>query len=78
MTQTLLTTKELACRIKFSSSYINAGLRDTVFIEGLHYIRPFNGKKILYLWEAVEAELYSATSRKSQIIPMARGGICHG
>ena len=51
MDQRLLTAKELAARIKFSANYINSKLRDSVFIEGKHYIRPFNGKKILYIWE---------------------------
>jgi hypothetical protein len=58
MNQTLLTAKELSARIKFSANYINAELRDSIFIEGKHYIRPFNGRKILYIWEEVEAYLY--------------------
>ncbi len=49
MDQTLLTVKELAARIKFSANYINSKLRDSIFIEGKHYIRPFNGRKILYI-----------------------------
>ena len=51
MDQRLLTAKELAARIKFSANYINSKLRDSVFIEGKHYILPFNGNKILYIWE---------------------------
>ncbi|MEZ8610827.1 hypothetical protein AB4559_20700 [Vibrio sp. 10N.222.51.C8] len=47
MDQLLLTAKELAGRIKFSANYINSTLRDSIFIEGKHYIRPFNGRKIL-------------------------------
>ncbi|MEZ8103476.1 hypothetical protein [Vibrio bivalvicida] len=62
MDQTLLTSKELASRIKFSANYINSTLRDSVFIEGKHYIRPFNGRKILYIWEEIEVDLYTARS----------------
>lgn len=78
MTQTLLTTKELAERIRYSPTYINAKLRDSVFIEGKHYIRPFNGKKILFIWEAIEADLYTSATRNldKQYIPMAGGRIC--
>ena len=78
MDQTLLTTRELAERIKFSANYINSSLRDSVFIEGKHYIRPFNGRKILYIWEEVEAELYQSASRNVNFIPMAGGRVCHG
>ena len=78
MDQRLLTAKELAARIKFSANYINSKLRDSVFIEGKHYIRPFNGKKILYIWEEVEAELYQSATRNAAYIPLAAGRVCYG
>ena len=78
MKQTLLTAKELSARIKFSANYINAELRDSIFIEGKHYIRPFNGRKILYIWEEVEAYLYESAFRNASYIPMASGRVCHG
>ena len=78
MDHTLLTAKELAERIKFSANYINSTLRDSVFIEGKHYLRPFNGRKILYIWEEVEAELYQSATRNVQYIPMAGGRVCYG
>ncbi|WP_261881607.1 hypothetical protein [Vibrio pelagius] len=76
MNQTLLTARELAERIKFSANYINSSLRDSIFIEGKHYIRPFNGRKILYIWEAIEADLYQSATRNMHYIPMASGRIC--
>ena len=45
MNKTLLTADELAERIKFSAAYINHGLKNTVFLEGTHYIRPLGGRK---------------------------------
>ena len=78
MTNTLLSAKELANRIHFSAGYINKTLKDSVLLEGLHYIRPFGGRKILYIWEAVEHEIFNCTVRPSQIIPMASGRICNG
>ncbi|WP_318486784.1 hypothetical protein [Photobacterium leiognathi] len=78
MSHTLLTTNELAGRIKFSANYINSTLRDSVFIEGKHYIRPFNGRKILYLWEEVESDLYKSAIRNVHYIPMAGGRVCNG
>lgn len=58
MSQTLLDARQLAVRIHYSSEYINRVLKDSVFLEGIHYIRPFSGRKVLYIWEAVETELY--------------------
>lgn len=78
MSKTLISTRELSAKIQFSQGYINRVLRDTVFLEGLHYIRPFGGRKIFYVWEAVEAELFAHTVRPKQLIPMASGRVCNG
>ncbi len=78
MNKTLLTADELAERIKFSAAYINHGLKNTVFLEGIHYIRPFGGRKVFYIWEAVEQEMFKVTVRPPMVIPMAKGGTCRG
>jgi hypothetical protein len=78
MSKTLVTTRELAAKIQFSAGYINRVLKDTVFLEGIHYIRPFGGRKIFYVWEAIETELYAHTVRPKQLIPMAAGRVCNG
>ncbi len=78
MNRTLLTASELANRIHFSSTYINHALNDTIFLQGQHYIRPFGGRKIFYIWEEVEKEMFKTTVRPVMAIPMAKGGICHG
>ena len=78
MSKTLMSSKELASRIKFSAGYINNTLKDSIFLEGTHYIRPFGGRKIFYIWEAIEHELYSPSVRPTQLIPMANGRVCHG
>lgn len=49
MAQTYLTTEELAQRIKYDARTIRDRLKDPVLLEGIHYIRPFGGRKILYL-----------------------------
>jgi len=78
MKQTLLNAKELSQRIKFSAPYINHTLKDNVFIEGVHYIKPFGGRKIFYIWEEIERELFKKPQSVQVLVPMARGGICHG
>lgn len=57
MTHTYLTTQELAERIKYDARTIRNQLKDSVLIEGIHYIRPFGGRKILYVWEQIEKDM---------------------
>lgn len=77
METTYLTTDELSARIKYDVRTIRERLKDSVLFEGVHYIRPFGGRKILYLWEKIEADMGSMASH-AFAIPMANGGVCHG
>lgn len=60
MTLTYLTTEELSARIKYDVRTIRNQLKDSVLLEGIHYIRPFGGRKILYLWERIEKDMFNA------------------
>lgn len=77
MSQTYLTTDELSSRIKYDSRTIRERLKDSVLLEGVHYIRPFGGRKILFIWEKIEEDMGCAEA-KSFAIPMANRGVCHG
>ena len=57
MTHTYLTTEELSSRIKYDPATIRNQLKDNVLIEGVHYIRPFGGRKILFIWEQIEKDM---------------------
>lgn len=59
MTITYLTTEELSSRIKYDARTIRERMKDSVLLEGIHYIRPFGGRKILYLWERVEEDMHN-------------------
>lgn len=78
MAVTYLTTEELATRIKFDPRYIREALKDRVLIEGRHYIRPFGRRKILFLWETIEADMRKSASVSELAIPMASGGVTGG
>ena len=79
MSFTYLTTEELAQRIKYDARTIRDQLKDSVLLEGTHYIRPFGGRKMLFIWERIEADMAIASSRDQYSIPMANGGVCrHG
>lgn len=58
--RTLLTAEELGEKTRYSPRYILRKLVDYKLFEGVHYIRPFGGKKMLFIWEAIEAEMYGA------------------
>lgn len=76
---TYLTTDELAQWIKYDCRTIRQCLKDTVLLEGQHYIKPFGRRKILFIWEEVEKEmLVSARDADHLTIPMAGGVVCHG
>ena len=77
MTQPYLTTSELAKRIKYDVRTIRERLKDSVLIEGKHYIRPFGGRKILYDWEVIQKDM-KQFSCQSMAIPMSSGGVTHG
>ena len=78
MTDTYLTTDQLAERIHYDARTIRTRLKDAVLLEGIHYIRPFGGRKILYIWEHIERDMGLTSSVSSFAIPMANGGVCHG
>lgn len=75
---TYLTTDELAARIKYDVRTIRERLKDSVLLEGVHYIRPFGGRKILYLWEAIARDIGRGSASGRSLIPMAAGGVLHG
>lgn len=78
MQDTYLTTEELSARIKYDVRTIRERLKDSVLLEGVHYIRPFGGRKILFLWEAVERDIAKSSRANLLSIPMANGSVCHG
>ncbi|MCG5541244.1 MULTISPECIES: hypothetical protein [unclassified Halorhodospira] len=75
---TYLSARQLSERIPYCARYINEVLRDREFIEGVHYIRPFNGRRVVYLWEPIEELMLGPSQVAQQGIPMVSGGICHG
>ena len=62
MEHTYLTTEELSARIRYTPATIRNQLKDSVLIEGKHYFRPFGGRKILYVWEAIERDMHLGAS----------------
>ena len=68
-----LTTEQLAERIHYDPRTIRNRLKDSVLLEGVHYFRPFGGRKILYVWEAIERDMQKHSARHAPSIPMANG-----
>lgn len=75
---TYLTTEELSERIKYDCRTIRQCLKDSVLLEGRHYIKPFGRRKILYLWEEIEKEMFASANAETLSIPMASGEVCYG
>lgn len=58
--QTYLTTEQLSDKIRYTPATIRNQLKDNVLLEGRHYFRPFGGRKILFIWEAIERDMRPA------------------
>lgn len=78
MEKTYLTTQELSDRIKYDVRTIRERLKDSVLLEGVHYVRPFGGRKTLYIWEQIEQDMLMHSQTDAYAIPMANGGVCRG
>jgi len=84
--QTYITTDELASRIHYDARTIRTRLKDAVLFEGVHYIRPFGGRKLLFIWETIQRDIGKFSTARAPIalaasgggIPMASGGVIHG
>lgn len=64
-----LTAEELSQRIKYDQRYIREHLKDRIFKEGVHYIHPFGGRKILFIWNEIEKIMAMPVQEQD---PMAR------
>ena len=78
MTQTYLTTAQLSGRIGYEPRTIRNTLVDSVLIEGVHYIRPFGRRKMLFIWERIEEDMMNHSAAKAPLIPMSNGGFANG
>ncbi len=75
---TYLTTEELAARIKYDVRTVRERLKDSKLIEGTHYIRPFGGRKILFIWEAIERDIGNRSKSSPVATPLASVGVLVG
>jgi len=77
MSNTYLSTDQLAGRLPYSPRTIRDDLKDSVLIEGIHYIRPFGRRKILYIWEAIESDLLNGFKPQVEAPIPVKEGICN-
>jgi len=83
---TYLTTDQLSALIHYDARTIRTRLKDAVLLEGVHYIRPFGGRKLLFIREAIQRDIGAFSASRAPAvapttngdIPMARGGVVHG
>lgn len=78
MTATYLTTEQLSEKIHYDPRTIRTRLKDSVLIEGIHYIRPFGGRKILFIWETIQRDISKHSKFNGNTLPMVNGGYAHG
>lgn len=71
---TLITAEELGQKTTYTPRYIMRHLIDYKLFEGVHYVRPFGGKKVLFIWERILEEMKIVPDT----IPLTSGGTIHG
>ena len=59
---TYLTTSQLAEKIGYDVRTVRSRLKDSVLLEGIHYFRPFGGRKLLFIWERIEQDMQRPTT----------------
>lgn len=78
MSHTYLTTDELSKKIKYNPRTIRNVLKDSVLLEGRHYIKPFGQRKILFIWEHIEEDMLADSGAAEFAIPMTKGSVYYG
>ena len=78
MSLTYLTTQELSGKIKYDARTIRNCLKDSVLLEGVHYIRPFGGRKILFIWEAIERDIGRTSAESAAFVTRSSAHALHG
>lgn len=74
---TFYSASQLSAHIPYDARYINNVIRDKYFIEGKHYVRPFGGRKILYIWEIIKKDILENKFDEC-LIPLSSGGYING
>lgn len=77
MNLTYLDLDELAAKLKFKPKTIMRSKVGSVLHEGIHFVRPLGGKRLLFIWENIERDMLAGRD-VINTIPMANGGHCHG
>ena len=77
LSSNLVTTLELSKLIKYDTRTIRERLKDSVLLEGIHYFRPFGGRKILYNWKVIQRDMCKF-SQQAMAIPMTNGSSVMG
>lgn len=75
MDATYLTTEQLAEIIHYDARTIRTRLKDSVLLEGVHYIRPFGGRKLLFIWETIQRDIGTASARQAPQISPSQSGL---
>lgn len=78
MSYTYLTAAELAQRLNYNVRTIRDQWVDSKLLPGRHYVRPMGGRRLLFIWEVIEADMLKEAAANDLAIPMANGQVCQG
>jgi hypothetical protein len=58
---TYMTCAELADRLRVSERTIREDWKDSILIEGRHWVKPFGRRRILFMWEQIQEDIHRPT-----------------
>lgn len=77
--ETHLTLQELSVRLNYKPQTILRKLVGKYLIEGIHFFRPFGGRRMIFIWEPINRDMRRPRVESPlSSIPMAKGGKRNG
>ena len=74
MNSDYITAAQLATAIGYDERTVRTQLKDTVLIEGIHYIRPFGRRRLLFNWPRIQRDMVKFSKARQPIRDIARDG----
>ena len=66
-----ITAAQLSTAIGYDERTIRTQLKDSVLIEGIHYIRPFGRRRLLFHWPRIQRDMVKFSKARQPIKDVA-------
>jgi|GEM_PF-2923865 len=74
MNSDYITAAQLSRAIGYDERTIRTQLKDSVLIEGIHYIRPFGRRRLLFNWPRIQRDMVKFSRDRQPVRDQAVSG----